>query len=105
MNNIHIGSIIKQKVEENSLSVKEFAGRINCERTNVYHIFKQRSIDIERLIKISEVLDYDFISKIYIKQNKNINNPPRKIYIAVELDADPLQQLTLPDEFIRLMKK
>ena len=67
MNNIHIGDIIKQKVFENSITVKEFADRINCERTSVYYTFKQKSIDIEKLIKISEVLEYDFIHEVYKK--------------------------------------
>jgi len=33
MKNIHVGSIIKQKVMESSMTIKEFADRINCERT------------------------------------------------------------------------
>ena len=105
MKNIHIGSIIRQKVEESSFTIKEFADKINCERTTVYHIFKQKSIDVEKLIKISEVLDYNFISEVYQKQDSNITPPTQTIFIAVEVDADSLQQLILPKEFIRLVKK
>ena len=105
MSNIHIGSIIKQKVEESPFTIKEFADKINCERTTVYHIFKHKSIDIERLIKISEVLNYDFISEVYQKQDSGVIFPSQTIFIAVEVDADSLQQLILPKEFIRLVKK
>jgi len=102
---IHIGPIIKQKVKESSLTVKEFADRINCERTTVYNIFKQKSIDIEKLMKISEALNYDFITEVYLKQNGKITLPAKTIFIAVEVDSDSLKQLTLPDDFIQLIKK
>ena len=105
MKDVHIGSIIKQKVMESSMTIKEFADKINCERTTVYHIFKQKSIDVERLIKISEVLSYDFISEVYQKQNEIMNDPPQKVYIAVEVDADLLQQLSLPNDIVVLIKK
>ena len=105
MKNIHIGSIIKQKVMESSMTVKEFADRINCERTAVYHIFGQKSIDIEKLMKISEVLDYDFISEVYTKQNEKTTHHHQTVFIAIEVDEDSLQQLTLPNNFIKLIKK
>ena len=62
---IHIGKIIKEKLEEKSISIAKFACGINRDRTTVYNIFKQKSIDIELLIKISEILDYDFIHQVY----------------------------------------
>ena len=84
MKNIHIGSIIKQKLEENPMTIKEFSDRINCDRTTVYDIFKRKSIDVERLIKISQVLNFDFINEIYYKQSTPI--VPTTIYIAIEVD-------------------
>jgi len=105
MENIHIGSIIKQKLKESSLTIKEFADSINCERTTVYHIFKQKSIDIEKLIKISKVLNYDFISEIYQKHNDKITYPSQTIFIAVEVDLEHIKQMNLPDDFIRLINE
>jgi predicted transcriptional regulator len=99
---IHIGKIIKEKLTESSMTITEFAKEIHCDRTSVYHIFKQKSIDIEKLIKISEALDYDFIHEIYTKQN---NKTPQTIFIAVEIEQDTLQQFNLPSDFIRLIKK
>jgi len=77
MKNIHIGSIIKQKVDESSMSIKEFADKINCERTTVYHLYKQ---------------------------NSKTTHPTSTIFIAFEIDQDALQQLNLPDTFIQLLK-
>ncbi|MDD2636753.1 MAG: helix-turn-helix transcriptional regulator [Bacteroidales bacterium] len=74
MNNIcvHIGAVIKQKVEEKGITMSDFADAICCSRTNVYNLFKSRSIDTEKLAKISSVLDYDFFSEY--KQNDNMKN-------------------------------
>jgi hypothetical protein len=38
---IHIGSIIKQKIDESSFSVTEFARLVNRSRADVYDIFKR----------------------------------------------------------------
>jgi len=67
MKNVHIGSIIKQKVKEKSMTNKEFADRINCERTNVYHIFKQKSIDIDKNAKDWTILLTTDLSLSFVK--------------------------------------
>jgi transcriptional regulator with XRE-family HTH domain len=103
MKNIHIGSIIKQKLDESSMSIKNFADIINCDRTTVYDIFKRKSIDVERLIKISQALHFDFINEIYLKQPDRINTTD-KIFIAVEIDKNMLPELDLPDNLIQLIK-
>ena len=67
---IYIGKIIQQKVDERGLSYAEFARKINCARTSLYHIFNSKNIDIERLLLISEILQYDFIEEIYLKRKR-----------------------------------
>jgi transcriptional regulator with XRE-family HTH domain len=59
---IHIGKIIKQKVEESGINKSEFSRRINTTPQNVYGIFKRKSIDTDLLDKISHVLDIDFFA-------------------------------------------
>jgi transcriptional regulator with XRE-family HTH domain len=86
MKNIHIGKAIKQKVKERGLRASDFANAIHCNRTNVYDIFNRKSIDIEQLVLISRVLEYDFISEIYF------NRPSSKKYlILLEVDEQQLQ--------------
>ena len=63
--NIYIGHIIQAKVDERGISYAEFARSIHCARTSLYHLFESKSIDIERLLLICEVLEYDFISEVY----------------------------------------
>jgi transcriptional regulator with XRE-family HTH domain len=105
MKNIHIGNIIKQKLVESSMSVKNFADKINCDRTTVYDIFKRKSIDVERLIKISQALEFDFINEIYLKQPAKIpSGNTGKIFIAMEIDRNILHELNLPDSFVQFIK-
>ena len=100
--NIHIGSIIKKVLTEKSMTITEFACKINRERTTVYDIFERKSIDIELLIQISRVLDYDFIHEVYFPQNTHAAS--RKILIAYEVDEGEIEKLERHREFIRLVK-
>jgi len=101
LNNIHIGNIIKEKLNEKSMTITDLARKINRDRTTIYDIFERKSIDIELLIKISDILDYDFIHEIYFPQ-KNMNT--QKILIAVEIGKNEIERLNLPEEFVRFVK-
>jgi len=103
MKNVHIGSIIKQKFEESSMTVTKFGEKINYERTNVYSIFKLKSIDSELLLRISEALNFDFYNEIYLK--KETNNFSKKVLIAFEISEKNIKSMDLPDEFFRLIAK
>ena len=43
------------------MSVSELARQLHCERTNVYTIFKRRTIDVELLAMLSEILNHNFL--------------------------------------------
>lgn len=60
MEDVHIGSLIKQKVEERGISVSELARRLKCTRPNVYNIFEREAIDTRLLQQISEALSHNF---------------------------------------------
>lgn len=98
---IHIGSIIRRRVDSCGMSYAEFARRINCERSSLYHLFKCKSIDIDRLILISKVLDYDFIRNVYQKKQGRT----AKIYIAVEIPGDALDLSKIDKRFLKLMQE
>lgn len=68
-NELHIGSIIEKRVRQGGHSVTWLAGCLCCERTNIYSIFRRKSIDSALLYRISEVLNYDFF-RLYSKQFK-----------------------------------
>ncbi|MDR0711726.1 MAG: helix-turn-helix domain-containing protein [Prevotellaceae bacterium] len=101
MKNIHIGKLIKEKFDEKKITKTEFARRIHIHRSTVYLLFEQKSIDVELLLAISEVLEYSFIEEVYLKRS-----PPKKdtIVVGIEVDRSQLQNLDLPEEFLMLSK-
>ena len=46
---IHIGKLIRQKMEERQRTVVWLAQRLSCSRTNVYKIFDKYSVDTDTL--------------------------------------------------------
>jgi len=64
--NIHIGELIDARIKECGMSYAEFARRLCVERTTVYNIVRSKSIDTERLIRISNILRYDFLRNVYL---------------------------------------
>jgi transcriptional regulator with XRE-family HTH domain len=85
---IFIGKIIEQKVKESNLSVSQFASLISRSRTTIYDIFHRKSIDIDLLLTISEVLDYDFLTEVYVPNYQD--TAPRKCYLAIEVDPSAI---------------
>lgn len=57
---VDIGRLIRQELIRQERTPTWLARKINCERTNVYYIFAQRSINTEMLMQISEALKVDF---------------------------------------------
>ncbi len=106
MKDIHIGSIIRAKLEESPLSIAEFAERINRTRPTVYDIFLRKSIDTDLLIKISEVLDYNFLQEVYLEKQTekklSASLTPRYI-VGVEVSEQELHQY-LKDESSVVLK-
>lgn len=59
-----IGDTIKNVVSEQGRSIKWLAEQLNCDRTNVYNIFKRDNIDLLLLKKLSVILTYNFFTDI-----------------------------------------
>ena len=71
--NIHIGELIKQVLEEQGRTITWLAKQIGCSRENLYKIFRRSWIHTDMLQKISLALGYDFFN-IYTEwydQQKN----------------------------------
>ena len=57
----HVGNLIKNKLEEDGLSVIWLSKMIHCKRNNIYDILNNRaSIDTERLLRICIALKVNF---------------------------------------------
>lgn len=75
---IHIGKLIKQKLQEQHRTVVWLAQRLSCGRANVYKIFEKYSIDTEVLMKISGILNFDFFKYYSDEVRKKKNEEPEK---------------------------
>ena len=63
-NKIHIGYLIKGKMEKDRKSKQWLADNIDCCRTNVYRIIDRPSIDTELLHRISLALRKNFFDDL-----------------------------------------
>jgi len=101
MQNIHVGEMIKQKVKERGIKITDFAQAIHCNRNNVYSIYRRKSIDIELLLRISKVLQYDFINEICNKDTEE-----KKYFVLLETNRQQLEQISkLPDVCIKFTQQ
>ncbi len=86
-NDVHIGQIIKSVFDESGMTVSELAQRLRCERTNVYTIFRRRSIDVELLVRLSNILDHNFLDdaiRLYGLSSPSLNLTLRLDYLSAE---------------------
>lgn len=95
LNNIYIGELIRQKVEELHWKYSDFARAINCSRSSLYNLFNSKDISVEKLILISRVLDYDFISEVYLSKCKGLELGG-KPFIAIPLNEDTIDASAMP---------
>ncbi|MDR0368687.1 MAG: helix-turn-helix transcriptional regulator [Bacteroidales bacterium] len=85
--NIYIGRLIKQQFEQKNISIAQFAKAIHCSRASIYNIFEAKSIDIDKLILISEALDYNFLEEYLLNDALLLNT---HITLAIELKDNKL---------------
>jgi transcriptional regulator len=59
---LHIGKEIEQRYRESGIKLSEFAKRLNTSPRNVYAIFERSDIKTDLLLKVSEILKFNFFS-------------------------------------------
>ncbi|MGC3945902.1 MAG: helix-turn-helix transcriptional regulator [Chryseolinea sp.] len=57
---VEIGEKIREVFENRNMRLTDFADELGTVRQNVYRIFKKRHVDTGLLLKISQVLGYNF---------------------------------------------
>ena len=68
---MHIGKKIEEAFEKRGCTKTWLAEQINCDHSNINHIFKRKSIDTDLLMKISIVFGIDFFR--YYSKEINLN--------------------------------
>ena len=66
---VNIGLLIEQKMNELHVSKSEMARRCGIANQNINRVFERTSIDTDKLISISEALDFNFFD--YFKSDEN----------------------------------
>lgn len=62
MKDIHIGQIIRDKLNENGQSASWLARKVHCDRSSLNKLLKKDHIDTKLLLRISEILNFNFFS-------------------------------------------
>lgn len=74
--NIHIGKLIKLRVEECSVSIERAAAFLKVDEDKICQMYKEKSLDCEILLRWSKLLKYDFF-RIY-SQHLILYSPQNK---------------------------
>lgn len=56
----HIGHLIKAELKRQERTVTWFARKLNYSRQNIYHLFECQWIATDVLLRICDILDYNF---------------------------------------------
>lgn len=81
---IHIGSVIKEELIKQEITVSAFAKKINRSRNVIYDIFKRSSIDTTLLSKIGLILKKDLFS-LYSDQKEYKKEGINTVMTSAEL--------------------
>lgn len=88
--------MINDEVARQQIKKVDFAKMINCERANVYNIFKRNNIDIELLKRISIVLNHNYFEDL--AKNMDLARP-------VEISDEEIIRLQSIDNFHEAVPK
>lgn len=73
MKDIHIGELIQKEMKRQGRTVNWLAERVCCEKSNIYKMFRRKSLDLEQLMLVSTVLGHNFLRDCFeeISSKKN----------------------------------
>ena len=69
----HIGNEIREVLKQQGRTVTWFAEQLNCNRTNIYNIFKKEDLDTQLLKRICSILDYNFFQEVCTEINTQVS--------------------------------
>ena len=61
---LQIGKRIQNELKEQGRSVSWLAKQLGMERTSLYYTFRQNSIDMELLLRISFIVEHNFLQDV-----------------------------------------
>ncbi|MGM9693378.1 MAG: XRE family transcriptional regulator [Alloprevotella sp.] len=61
---VHLGKLVQEELRQQERTVVWFSKKLNCDRTNIYDIFRRSDMDTLLLRRISKILHYDFFADL-----------------------------------------
>ena len=101
---ICIGERIREIFDKRNLSITQFAELLNSDRANVYNIFRRKTIDIFLLLKISKILNHNFIDEICAKHEFQKEIPSSKISLILEINSIDVKTLAILTKAIKRLE-
>ena len=70
---MHIGNKIYEEVKRQGKTTVWLAKELSCDRTNVYRIYEKSSIDLSLLMRISNILKFNFFELLSEEYDNTLN--------------------------------
>ena len=70
---MHIGNKIFEEVKRQGKTTVWLAKELSCDRTNVYRIYEKSSIDLSLLMRISNILKFNFFELLSEEYDNTLN--------------------------------
>jgi hypothetical protein len=61
---IHLGNIIKKRLEYDGRSVRWFAEQMNSDRSNMYKLLSRSHLSTDFIIRASKIIEHDFFKDV-----------------------------------------
>lgn len=61
---IHVGNIIKKRLEQDGRSVRWFAEQMNSDRSNMYKILSRSHLNSDFVMRASRIIEHDFFKDV-----------------------------------------
>ena len=95
---IHIGKIIHELIKKRGFKAKVVAKAINISESSIYKIYRRQTIDIDKLIKLSQFLD----TNLFVHY---LSEEPLKSMVSKEAEKLSTQLNNLKSELIQKDKR
>lgn len=86
------------------MTITELADHLNCDRTNIYTIFRRRTIDVEMLSKLSVALQHNFLEDA-MKLYGLTPTPSPTLNISLHLDDTSAEKIKRLMDFLVQFKQ
>ena len=70
---IHIGKLVKDELRRQGRTARWLAAQVPTNRTNIYDIMRRKNIDPAMLMRLSEILEYNFFAVLAEEAQRRID--------------------------------